>query len=158
MKRLLILILVMTTSAPARDKKTKAQPGPYVFTSKATVQAVKELIVEQNLRRGYSLDSDQPLQFRFSKPAQMPLIDAVFVASSTCPGMTTKKAWFYTLADINGTTKVTVEPFWEYPDDYCQLQTQPLIWSVPEEIAAFRGMLDKAPISTAQGLTTSPAR
>lgn len=144
MKRVLILILTMTTLATARDKKSKAQPGPYVFTSNASAQTLKTLIVQQNLALGYTLDSDKPLQFRFSMPAQMPLVNAVFLASSACPDMTTKKVWSYTLAELNGMTKVTVEPVWEYPDDYCRLQTQPLIWSQRDEIAAFQTMLDKA--------------
>jgi len=145
MKRVLILILAMTTLAAARDKKSKAQPGPYVFTSKASAQTLKTMIVQENLALGYTLDSDKQLQFRFSTPAQMPLVSAVFVASSACPGMATKKVWSYTLAELNGMTNVTVEPVWEYPDDYCQMQTQPLIWSQREEIAAFQTMLDKAP-------------
>ena len=144
MKRALILILSMTALATARDKKSKAQPGPYVFTSKASAQTLKALIVQENLIRGYTLDSDRQLQFRFSMPAQMPLMSAVFVASSACPGMTTKKVWSYTLAELNGMTKVTVEPVWEYPDDYCQVQTQPLIWDQRDEIAAFQAVLDKA--------------
>lgn len=150
MKRVLILILAITTLAGARDKKPKAQPGPYVFTSKASAQTLKELIVQENLRGGYTLDSDQQFQFRFSKPAQMPLIESVFQASSACPGMTTKKVWSYALVEHNGMTTVTVQPFWEYPDDYCKTQTQALIWSLPEEIAAFQTMLDKAPTSTAR--------
>ena len=38
MKRVLLLtlLLAITTLASARDKKTKAQPGPYIFTSKAS--------------------------------------------------------------------------------------------------------------------------
>ncbi len=155
MKRVLIVILAMTALAAAREKKPKAQPGPYVFTSKASAQTVRALIMQENLRGGYSLDSDQPLQFSFSKPAQMPMMDAIFVASNACPGLTTKKAWSYTLAELNGTTKVTVQPVWEYPDDYCQMQTQALIWSLPDEIAAFQAMLDKAPTSTAQGPTSA---
>ena len=158
MKRVLILVLVLTTLAAARDKKTKAQPGPYIFTSKASAQTVKAMIVQVSLQGGYSLESDQPLQFRFSKPGQMPLMDAVFTASSACPGMTTKKVWAYTLANLNGTTKVSVQPAWEYPDDYCQMQTQATVWGVPEEIAAFQAMLDKAPASSAQASTPSPAR
>jgi hypothetical protein len=149
MKRVLILILAITTLAAARDKKSKAQPGPYVFTSKASAQTLKVLIVQENLRAGYTLDDDQQFQFRFSKPAQMPLIESVFVASSSCPGMTTKKVWSYTLAELNGMTTVTVQPVWEYPDDYCKTQTQGLIWGQREEIAAFQGMLDKASASTA---------
>jgi hypothetical protein len=144
MKRVLILILTMTTLAVARDKKSKAQPGPYIFTSKASAQSIKEVIVQQNQALGYTLDSDKQLEFRFSMPAQMPLVSAVFVAASDCPGMTTKKVWSYTLTELNGTTKVTVEPVWEYPDDYCKIQTQTLIWSQRDEIAAFQAMLDKA--------------
>jgi len=144
MKRILIVILAMTTLAAGRDKKAKVQPGPYAFTSKASVQTVKELIVKENLARGYTLDSDKQLQFRFSMPGQMPLVNAIFEASSACPGKTTKKVWSYTLAELNNMTKVTVEPAWEYPDDYCELQTQPLIWGQQDEIAAFQAMLDKA--------------
>jgi hypothetical protein len=150
MKRVFILILVMTTLAAARDKKAKAQPGPYLFSSKASAQTVKALIVQENLRLGYSLDSDKPLEFRFSMPSQMPLMDAVFVASSACPGMNTKKVWSYTLEELNGLTKVTVEPMWEFPDDYCKTQVQPLIWSQRDEMAAFQSMLDNASTSKAQ--------
>jgi hypothetical protein len=150
MKRVLILILAMTTLAVARDKKSKAQPGPYLFTSKASAQTIKALIVQANLALGYTLDSDKPLQFRFSMPAQMPLMSAVFEASSACKGMTTKKVWSYTLAELEGVTRVTVEPFWEFPDDYCHTQTEQLIWSEREEIAAFQTMLDKGPVSTAK--------
>jgi len=157
MKRVLILILAISTLAVARDKKAKVHPGPYVFTSKSSAQTLKALIVQENLREGYTLDSDNQLQFRFSKPAQMPPVDAIFMASSVCKGMTTKKVWFYALAESNGTTKVTVQPVWEYPDDYCQIQTQDFIWSRPEEMAAFQAMLDKAPASTAQSPTAAPA-
>jgi hypothetical protein len=155
MKRVLILILMMTSLAMARDKKAKAQPGPYVFTSKVSAQTLKLLIVQANLREGYALDSDHQFEFRFSKPAQMPLIDAVFVASSACPGMTTKKIWSYSLVQLNGMTRVTVQPVWEYPDDYCKTQTRDLIWSQPEEIAAFQAMLDKAPAAVAQASATT---
>jgi len=144
MKRILILILAMTTLAAGRDKKSKALPGPYAFTSKASAQTLKALIVQENLALGYTLDSDKQLQFRFSMPAQMPLVSAIFVASSACPGKTTKKVWSYTLTELSSMTKVTVDPAWEYPDDYCQTQTQPLIWSQQDEIAAFQTMLDKA--------------
>jgi hypothetical protein len=157
MKRVLILILVMTTLAAARNKKPKFPPGPYIFTSKASAQTLKGLIVEENLRRGYTLDSDEQLQFRFSQATQMPLMEATFTASSDCTGMTTKKVWSYTLVERNGMTRVTVQPFWEYPDDYCHMQTQDLIWSLPEEMAAFQAMLDTAPTSTAQVRTPSPA-
>ncbi len=157
MKRVLILILAISTLAAARDKKPKVQPGPYVFTSKSSAQTLKALIVQENLREGYTLDSDNQFQFRFSTPAQMPLIDAVFTASSVCKGMTTKKVWSYTLVELNGTTKVTVQPVWEYPDDYCHKQTQEFIWSRPEEIAAFQAMLDKAPTSSTQAPTATPA-
>ena len=127
MKRILILILAISTLAAARDKKTNARPGPYVFTSRSSAQTLKVLIVQANLRVGYTLDSDNQLQFRFSKPAQMPVVDAIFTASSMCKGMTTKKVWSYTLVELKGTTKVTVQPVWEYPDDYCQTQTQEFI-------------------------------
>jgi hypothetical protein len=150
-------MLALTTLAGARDKKPKAQPGPYIFTSKGSAQTIKGLIVQANLREGYTLDSDNKLQFRFSKPGQMPLISAVFMASSACPGLTTKKVWSYTLAELDGMTKVTVQPVWEYPDDYCQTQTHELIWGQPEEIAAFQAMLDKAPTLSAQAApTTAP--
>ncbi|HVR25041.1 MAG TPA: hypothetical protein VMU26_17150 [Candidatus Polarisedimenticolia bacterium] len=144
MKRVLILILAITTLAMARDKKSKAPPGPYIFTSKASAQTLKQIIVQANLREGYALDSDNQFQFRFSKPAQMPVIGAFFMASSACAGMSTKKVWSYTLTELNGTTKVTVQPVWEYPDDYCKTQTQELIWSQQDEIAAFRAMLDNS--------------
>jgi hypothetical protein len=157
MKRVLILILAITTLAAARDKKPKAPPGPYIFTSKASAQTLKVLIVQANLSEGYALDSDDQLQFRFSKPAQMPIVSALFVASSACTGMTTKKVWSYTLAELDGMTKVTVEPVWEYPDDYCKTQTQELVWSQRDEIAAFQAMLDKAPASTGLKPTPSPA-
>jgi hypothetical protein len=157
MKRVLVLILAMTTLAAARDKKSKAQPGPYIFTSKASAQTIKALIVQANLTLGYSLDADKQMQFRFSMPSQMPLVTAVFSASNACPGMTSKKVWSYSLAEADGMTRVIVEPVWEFPDDYCQIQTQPLIWSQREEIAAFQTMLDKAPVSTAKVSTATPA-
>ncbi len=157
MKRVLILILAITTLAAARDKKSKAQPGPYVFVSKASAQTVKTLIVQANLNEGYALDSENQLQFRFSKPAQMPVVSALFLASSACTGMITKKVWSYTLAELNGMTKVIVQPAWEYPDDYCKMQTQALVWSQRDEIAAFQAMLDKAPTAIAQKPTPSPA-
>jgi hypothetical protein len=158
MKRVLILILAITSLAAARDKKSKAQPGPYIFTSKASAQTLKVLIAQANVREGYALDSDDQFQFRFSKPAPMPVIGALFMASSACPGMTTKKVWSYTLAELNGMTKVTVQPIWEYPDDYCKTQTQELTWSQREEIAAFQAMLDKAPNASAQVPTPAPAQ
>ena len=68
MKRVLILMLALTTLAAARDKKPKAQPGPYIFTSKASAQTIRTLIVQDNVNNGYTLDSDHPLQLRFSKP------------------------------------------------------------------------------------------
>jgi hypothetical protein len=157
MKRVLILILAMTTLAAARDKKSKAQPGPYTFVSKASAQTIKALIVQANQALGYTLDSDKALQFRFSMPSQMPLVSAVFTASNACPGMTTKKVWSYSLAEVDGVTRVTVEPVWEFPDDYCQVQTQPLIWSQHEEIEAFQTMLDKAPAPTAKASSATPA-
>jgi hypothetical protein len=156
MKRVLILVLAISTLAAARDKKAKPQPGPYVFTSKSSAQTLKVLIVQENLREGYTLDSDNQFQFRFSTPAQIPPVNAIFMASSMCKGMTTKKVWSYTLVELNGTTKVTVQPVWEYPDDYCQTQTQAFIWSRTEEIAAFQAMLDKAPTSSAQAPTPAP--
>lgn len=157
MKRILILVLALTTSAVARDKKPKAQPGPYVFTSKASAQTVKALIVQENLRDGYTVDSSNELQLRFSKPGQMPVIGALFMASSACPGMTTKEVWSYALSGLDGGTRVTVQPMWEYPDDYCETQTHEMVWNKPEEIAAFQAMLDKAPTSNAQGPTATPA-
>jgi hypothetical protein len=157
MKRVLILILALSTLAAAHDKKAKVHPGPYVFTSKASAETVKALIVQENLSEGYTLDSDKQLQLRFSKPGQMPPVDAIFTASSVCKGMTTKMVWLYALAESNVETKVTVQPLWEYPDDYCQIQTQAFIWSRPEEITAFQALLDKAPAAAAHTPTATPA-
>jgi hypothetical protein len=157
MKRVLILILIASTLAAARDKKVKPHPGPYVFTSKASAQTLKAIIVQQNLMEGYTLDADNQFQFRFSKPAEMPPVDAIFMASSVCKGMTTKSVWSYSLVELNGTTKVTVLPVWEYPDDYCEKQTKEFIWSRPEEMAAFQAMLDKVPASTTQASSAVPA-
>ena len=155
MKRVLtlILILAITTAAAARDKKPKVKPGPYVFTSKASAQTVKAVIVQASVRDGYELDTDKPLQFRFSRTAQMPLYGQLFMASSACPGMPTKQVWSYTLAELNGITTVTVQPAWDYPDDYCEIQTSNVSWSKPEEMAAFQAMLDKAPAPVAQAST-----
>jgi len=152
MKRvtILILILAMATLAGARDKKTKAKPGPYVFSSKASAQTVRGVIVQANLNDGYALDSEDELHFRFSKPAQMPLYGQIFMASNACPGLTTKQVWSYTLAELDGTTKVTVQPAWDYPDDYCKVQTNEVAWSKPEEMTAFQAMLDKVPAAVAQ--------
>jgi hypothetical protein len=160
MKRvtILILLLAMTSLAAARDKKPKAKPGPYVFTSKASAQTVKGLIVEANLRDGYELDSEDQLQFRFSKAAQMPLYGQLFMASSACPGMTTKQVWSYTLVELNGVTKVTVQPAWDFPDDYCKIQTNDVSWSKPEEMVAFQAMLDKAPAAVAPASAPAPTR
>jgi len=157
----LILILAIPTLAVARDKKEKVKPGPYVFTTKASAQTVKALIVQESLKDGYALDSDtdsdHQLQFRFSRPAQMPLYGQIFMASSACPGMTTKQVWSYTLAESNGLTKVTVQPAWDFPDDYCKVQTNPVPWSKPEEMQAFQAMLDKAPAAIAQAPTRAAA-
>src|ERR1700722_6115601 len=156
---ILILILAITTLAVARDKKEKAKPGPYVFTTKASAQTVKALIVQESLRDGYAgatdtdSDSGHELQFCFSRPAQIPLYGQLFMASNACPGMTTKQGWSYTLAESNSVTKVTVQPAWDFPDDYCKVQTNPVPWSKPEEMVAFQAMLDKAPV----GVTQAPA-
>ena len=155
MKRVLILILAISTLAAARDKKPKPQPGPYVFTSKASAQTLKVLIVQVNLRQGYTLDSDNQFQFRFSMPGQLPFMDSMLTITGICKGMTTRKVWSYSLVELNGTTKVSVQPVWEYPDEDCQIQTRQFIWNQPEEIAAFQAMLDKAP--TATPVVASPA-
>src|ERR1700678_3393663 len=158
---ILMLILAVSTLAVARDKKEKAKPGPYVFTTKASAQTVKALIVQESLKGGYTVDtdtdSDHELQFRFSRPAQMPLYGQLFMASNACPGMTTKQVWSYTLAESKGLTKVTVQPAWDFPDDYCKVQTNPVPWSKPEEMVAFQTMLDKAPIVAAPAPATKSA-
>jgi hypothetical protein len=77
MKRILILILAISTFAAAGHKKTEARPGPYVFATKSSAQTLKALIFESNLRGGYTLDFDNQYQFRFSKPAQMPVMDVI---------------------------------------------------------------------------------
>ena len=157
MRRALILLLAISTLAAARDKKPKPQPGPYVFISKASAQTLKALIVQESLRVGYTLDSDNQFQFRFSMPGQLPLIDSMMTITGICKGMTTKKVWSYSLVELNGTTKITVQPVWEYPDEDCQVQTRQFIWGQPEEIAAFKAMLDKAPASSAQAPSATPA-
>lgn len=160
MKRALILILILaiSTLAAARDKKPKQpQAGPYIFTSKASVQTIKALIVQENLREGYTLDSDNQFQFRFSMPGQLPFMDSMFTITGICKGVTTRKVWSYSLVELNGTTKIIVQPVWEYPDEDCKIQTREFIWSRPEELAAFQAMLDKAPISTAPAPTATPA-
>ena len=157
MKRVLILILAITTLAAARDKKAKPHPGPYVFTSKASAQTLKVLIVQENLREGYTLDSDNQFQFRFSMPGQLPFMDSMVTITGICKGMTTRKVWSYSLAELNGTTKIIVQPVWEYPDEDCQVQTRQFIWGQPEEIAAFKAMLDKAPASSALAPSATPA-
>ena len=153
MKRVLILVLAISTLAAARDKKAKPQPGPYVFASKSSAQTLKVLIVQENLREGYTLDSDNQFQFRFSMPGQLPFMDSMLTITGICKGMTTRKVWSYSLAELNGTTKIIVQPVWEYPDEDCQVQTREFIWTQPEEIAAFQAMLDKAPTSSAQAPT-----
>src|ERR1700689_2625208 len=132
MKRALILLLVISTLAAARDKKPKPQPGPYVFTSKASAQTLKMLIIQENLREGYTLDSDNQFQFRFSMPGQLPFMDSMLTISGVCKDMTTKKVWSYSLVELNGTTKVSVQPVWEYRDEDCQMQTLRFIWGRPE--------------------------
>jgi hypothetical protein len=59
--------------------------------------------------------------------------------------------------ELNGTTKIIVQPVWEYPDEDCQVQTRQFIWGQPEEIAAFKAMLDKAPASSALAPSATPA-
>ncbi len=157
MKRVLILILAISTLAAARDKKSKPQPGPYVFTSKASAQTVKALIVQESLREGYALDSDNQLQFRFSMPGQLPIMDSMSTITGICKGMTTRKVWSYSLVELNGTTKIIVQPVWEYPNEDCQVETRQFIWSQQEEITAFQAWLDKAPKSSAQAPTATPA-
>jgi hypothetical protein len=157
MKRILILMLAVTVLAAARDKRPKAQPGPYVFSSKASAQTLKTLIVQDNLKDGYTLDSDNQFQLRFSKPAQMPFMGALFSIPSACTGLATKKVWSYTLLEMNGTTTVTVQPVWEYPGDYCHTQTRPLIWNEQDQIAAFQATLDNAPAPVAQPSAPAPA-
>jgi hypothetical protein len=143
--------------AAARDKKPKQpQPGPYIFTSKASAQTVKALIVQTNRMAGYTLDSDKEFELRFSMPAQLPFIYSMFMISGVCKGMTSKKVWSYSLAELNGVTKITVRPVWEYPDEDCQTQTHEFIWSQQEEIGAFQAMLDKAPISPATAPSSAP--
>ncbi|HXM11036.1 MAG TPA: hypothetical protein VN946_13875 [Terriglobales bacterium] len=156
MKRALILLLVISTLAAARDKKPKPHPGPYVFTSKASAQTLKALIVQENLREGYTLDSDNQLQFRFSMPGQLPFMDSMLTITGICKGMTTRQVWSYSLSELNGTTKIIIQPVWEYPDEDCQIQTREFIWSQPEEIAAFQAMLDKAPTSSEQAPSATP--
>jgi hypothetical protein len=157
MRRVLILMLAITSLAVARDKKPKPQQGPYVFSSKASAQILKALIVQDSLKDGYTLDSDNQFQLRFSKPAQMPFMGALFSIPSACTGLSTKKVWSYTLLEMNGTTTVTVQPVWEYPGDYCHTQTRPLIWNQPDQVAAFQAMLDNAPTSAAPATTATPA-
>src|ERR1700678_2996212 len=113
MKRALILLLVILTLAAARDKKPKPHPGPYVFTSKASAQTLKALIVQENLREGYTLDSDNKLQFRFSMPGQLPFMDSMLTITGICKGMTTRQVWSYSLSELNGTTKIIIQPVWE---------------------------------------------
>ena len=156
MKRALILLLSISTLAVARDKKPKLHPGPYVFTSKAPAQTLKALIVQENLAEGYTLDSDNQLQFRFSMPGQLPLMDSMEIITGICKGKTTRSVWSYSLVEFNGTTTIIVQPVWEYPDEDCQMQTRQFIWGRPEEMAAFQAMLDKAPTSRAQAPTATP--
>jgi hypothetical protein len=61
------------------------------------------------------------------------------------------------LTELDGTTKVTVQPAWDYPDDYCKVQTNEVAWSKPEEMTAFQAMLDKAPAAVAQAPAPSAA-
>lgn len=156
MKRALILLLAISTLAAARDKKPKPQPGPYVFTSKASAQTLKALIVQENLKQGYTLDSDNQLQFRFSAPGQLPFMDSMLTITGICKGMTTRRVWSFSLVELNGTTKISVQPVWEYPDENCEIQTRQFIWNQPDEIAAFQAMLDKAPTSSVPAPTATP--
>jgi hypothetical protein len=149
-KRALILLLAISTVAAAREKKPKPQPGPYIFTIKASAQTLKAVIVQANLSQGYKLDSDDQLQFRFSKPGQLPFMDQMVVITGICKGLATRTVWSYSLVELNGTTKVSIQPVWEYPDEDCQVQTRQFIWDQPEEMAAFQAMLEKAATSTAQ--------
>jgi hypothetical protein len=63
MKRVLILILAISTSAAARHKKTEARPGPYVFTTKSSAQTLKELIFESKRRLHARFRQSVPVSF-----------------------------------------------------------------------------------------------
>src|ERR1700691_5716196 len=119
-KRVVILLLAISTLAAARDKKPKPQPGPYVFTSKASAQTLKALIVQENLKQGYTLDSDNQLQFRFSAPGQLPFMDSMLTITGICKGMTTRQVWSYSLSELNGTTKIIIQPVWDYRKKTCK--------------------------------------
>jgi len=149
MKTRVVVSMVLATvlMASARDKN--ARGGPYVFTSKASAQTLKPLIVQDMLKDGYALDNESQFQLRFSKVVQMPMMGALFSIPSACTGMQTHKVWTYTMVELNGTTTVTVQPVWEYPGDYCRTQTHELIWNKPDQISAFQAMLDQAPAATA---------
>jgi len=103
---------MLATIAVAKEKKPKAQPGPYVFTSKASAQTLKPLIVQDNLKEGYTLDSDNQFQLRFSKPAQDASLGHTLYDSKCVYGNDKKKVWSYTFVELNGMTTVTVQPVW----------------------------------------------
>jgi len=146
-RNLILMVLATALVAAARDRNAKG--GPYVFTSKASAQTLRPLIIKDMLKDGYTLDNESQSQLRFSKVAQMPAMGALFSIPSACMGVQTHKVWTYTLVELNGITTVTVQPVWEYPGDYCRTQTHELIWNKPDQIAAFQAMLDRAPDTTA---------
>ena len=136
---------VTQDKACSEHKQEKhANSGPYIFTALAPAQAVKPLIVKDNLRDGYTLEQETTFTLRFAKNAQMPLLGAALMIPSACTGIATRKVWTYTFVEQDGVTTVTVQPVWEYPGNYCRTQTQPLIWNVPSQRAAFQTLLDSA--------------
>ena len=118
-ERVLILMLAIATLAAARDKKPKAQPGPYVFNSKATAQN------SQTTDR--SIQSKGWLHTRLRQPVPVAFLqastDAIHGRTLLDPewlhGPDDQEVWSYTLVEMNGATTVTVQPVWEYPGDYC---------------------------------------
>jgi uncharacterized membrane protein len=72
--------------------------------------------------------------------------------------MTTKKVQSYTLVELNGMTKVTVQLSGNIGTITAKRKLRSLIWSQREEIAAFQAMFDKAPTSNAQVPTPASAQ
>jgi hypothetical protein len=137
--------------AAAREKacseqkqEKRANFGPYIFTTHASAQTIRPLIVKDNLKDGYTLEQETAFTLRFAKNAPMPVLGAAFMIPSACTGLQTRKVWTYTLVEQDGVTTVTVQPMWEYPGDYCRMQTHTLVWNVPSQRAAFQALLDSA--------------
>jgi hypothetical protein len=88
-----------------QKQEKRANFGPYIFTTHASAQAIKPLIVKDNLKDGYTLEQETAFTLRFAKNAPMPVLGAAFMIPSACTGLQTRKVWTYTLVEQDGVTQ-----------------------------------------------------